>query len=254
MSRVALITGGSCGIGAACVREFLARHWSVAVVALQDEDLANLSGLELTTVEGDIRDERIRRKAVCTTLSRFGRIDILVNNAGIGLYAFPSEVNIELAQEAFAVNFFAAVALTQLVVPVMRHQKSGTIVNLGSVAGAVSLPWASMYSASKFAFHAFSDALRRELMRSNIHVMKVCPGIVDTDFRNRTLRGTPPPGVLAMRPMVSAEDVAQSIVRGIERRSRTVYMPWVSRPFAAIDLLAPRLMDWYLARKSSRAR
>jgi short-subunit dehydrogenase len=131
----------------------------------------------------------------------------------------------------------------------MRQQGSGTIVNLGSVSGSVSMPWAFGYCASKFAIHALNDSLRRELRTEGIRVVKVCPGIVDTRFRQNVLDGSAPGKVTDLRPVVSADRVADAILKAVESRSsRTVYVPSLGRLFSAIENLCPPLMDWYLGR------
>ncbi len=191
----------------------------------------------------------VLRSAVEQTVARFGTIDILVNNAGIGLYGAPSTVSIPLSKRVFDVNVFAPLALAQLVIPIMRKQGNGTIVTLGSVGGKASLPWSVSYCASKFALHAVDDSLRRELRRDGIHVMKVCPGIVETRFRDHVLAGTAPSDVSAIRRVVAPKQVAEAIVRGIRRKSRTVYVPQIGRLFTAMEFFAPTLMDWYLDKK-----
>jgi short-subunit dehydrogenase len=131
----------------------------------------------------------------------------------------------------------------------MRRQGSGTIVNLGSVAGNVSMPWAFGYSASKFAMHALDDSLRRELRSEGIRVVKVCPGIVDTRFRQNVLGGSVPGQLTDLRPLVSAERVAKVIFKAVDSRSSgTVYVPHIGRLFSAMEHFCPWLMDWYLAR------
>lgn len=249
--KTVLITGGSEGIGAACVKEFRERGWNVATVALPGSQSPG-NGNDLLFLEGDIGSEGTRAVVVKNTLDRFGRIDVLVNNAAVGLYAPPSLANIDLCRRLLDVNVLAALGMAQLVIPHMRERRSGTIVTIGSVGGYVSLPWAVIYCASKFAVHAVSDSLRRELKRDGIHVLKVCPGIVATRFRENVLDGTAPADVEAIRRIVSPEAVAKGVLRGIEHRSNTVYVPQIGRLFTAMDFVAPWLMDWYVARKWSR--
>lgn len=231
------------------MREFVKQGWKAAAVALPGENLSKLESPDVLTVAGDLCAEETRRAAIERTLARFGRIDVLVNNAAVGLYAPPSRASVELTRRLFDVNVFSALALTQLVIPVMRRQGSGTIVSMGSVGGYVSLPWAAVYCASKFTLHALNDSLRRELAKDRIHVMEVCPGIVDTRFRDHVLEGDPPAEVVSIRRVVSPEAVAKAVVRGVECRSRTVYIPGIGRLFTAMDFFAPWLMDWYLAKK-----
>jgi NAD(P)-dependent dehydrogenase (short-subunit alcohol dehydrogenase family) len=247
LSQVALITGGSRGIGVACVRQFVSRGWKVSALALPTVDLNRLATPNVLPIAGDITSEKVRHSAVEQTIARFGRIDVLINNAGVGLYALPSVVPLDLFSRMLDVNVVAPLALAQLVIPIMRRQGTGTIVTLGSVAAQVSLPWASAYSASKSALDAIHDALRRELRRDCIHLVKVCPGIVETEFRNHVLAGAAPPAVNRIHKTVSADRVASAILRAVERRRSTVFVPRIGRLFTFIESVAPFLMDLYLA-------
>jgi len=132
----------------------------------------------------------------------------------------------------------------------MRTQHGGTIVNIGSVVGRVSLPWSVMYCASKFATHAVNDSLRRELQGEGIRVMKVCPGIVNTRFRENVLAGKAPGPVADIRRVVSPDQVAQAIRKGLKSGAHTVYVPALAaRAFMALESISPRLMDWYVRRQ-----
>ena len=245
--KVVLITGASEGIGAACATVFHERKARLSLSCLSGPDFPRPADALVTV--GDITDPGVRDEIVRRTVDRFGTIDILVNNAGVGLYKPPSSAPIELVRRLFEVNVFAPLALAQLTIPHMRRQGGGMIVNIGSVGGFSSLPWASMYCASKFALHAINDSLRRELSRDGIHVMKVVPGIVDTKFREHVLDGTAPGKVSDIKRLVSPERVARAVLRGVERDARTVFVPWLSRPFTAMELISPKLMDVYIRSK-----
>ncbi len=250
--RVVLITGASLGIGAACVQAFRAEGARLALTALDDGLLEPLANKDTVVCPGDLTDAAIQRRFVDAALQRFGRIDVLVNNAGVGLYAPPSTVPADLARRMFEVNVFAPLTLSQLVIPHMRKQRSGSIVNVGSVGGYVSLPWAVMYCASKFALHAISDSQRRELVNDGIKVSKVCPGIVDTRFRDHVLGGAAPPKVADIKRVVSADQVAATIVRAAKTGAHTLYVPSIGRAFTALDAISSRVMDWYLLAKDQK--
>lgn len=245
-SKTALITGASGGIGSACVRQFLRAGWQVSITALPGLALERLGGPDVLVVPGDITSEQVRRDVVEQTLVRYGRIDVLVNNAGVGLYASPTGVQLDLMSRLLEINVLAALAMAQAVIPTMRCAGSGSIVNVGSVAAFSSLPWAAAYCASKSALHSLSDALRRELRTDRIHVMKVCPGIVDTDFRSNVLGGVVPARVASIRSVVTPEAVAAAILNGVETRRQTVYVPEIGRLFRLVEFVSPRLMDWYI--------
>src|SRR5581483_7391136 len=225
--KVALITGASEGIGAACVRAFHARGVRVALIARDEAKLRAVAGENDRVLTGDLTSAEDRRRVVEGALAHFGRIDILVNNAGVGLYAPAHQAPMEPTRRLFELNFFAPLEMTQLVAPGMIRQGSGAIVNVSSIAGKVTLPWFTLYSASKYALCSLSDGLRMELRRSGIHVMKVCPGYVDTGFQAHVLGGESPAGVRGTRRTfaITAEQCAEAIARGLERNARTVLTP-----------------------------
>jgi short-subunit dehydrogenase len=247
--KIVLITGASEGIGASCAKLIGQRGARLSLTALLDETFQREESDSRLVTPGDLTSAAIRAEVVERTIARFGRIDVLINNAGVGQYGFPTEVDTEMSKRIFDVNVFSALALTQLVVPHMRANKSGTIVNIGSVGGKVSLPWAVMYCATKWALHCVDDSLHRELMGTGIRVMKVCPGIVDTKFRDHVLAGTAPGRVEDIRRVVSPDQVAEAVIKGIERGKRTVYVPKIGFLFTSLDFFAPRVMDWYLRGK-----
>jgi len=247
--KVILITGASEGIGASCAKVLAAKGAKLSLTALpspnfQDDD----AGPALITA-GDITSAELRQRVVERTVARFGRVDMLINNAGVGQYGYPSEVDTEISKRIFDINVFSALALAQLVIPEMRRRKSGVIVNIGSVGGKVSLPWAVMYCATKWALHCVDDSLRRELGRDGVRVIKVCPGIVDTGFREHVLAGKAPERVEDIRRVVSPDQVAEAVAHGIEHNKRTVYVPKIGWAFTSMEFFAPWLMDWYVRGK-----
>jgi short-subunit dehydrogenase len=201
-------------------------------------------------IAGDLTVTGIRERFVSAALQEFGRVDVLINNAGVGLYANPTDVPIELARKLMELNVLTPLALAQMVTPGMRSRKSGAIVNVGSVGGHVALPWAAIYCASKFALHALSDSLRRELKLDGVHVMKVCPGIVRTDFRKHVLAGQAPEKVEGIRRTVSPAEVASAIACGLEAERSLVYVPHIWRLFRALDFFVPKMMDWFIETKA----
>ncbi len=180
MSQVILITGCSTGIGRDLAQRLAQAGYTVVatarkVEALQDLDVALKLPLDVT------RPESIRQAVECT-LQRFGRIDVLVNNAGYAVRGAVEEVPVEQVQEMFAANVFGVMRMIQAVAPYMRRQKSGRIINISSVVGKLVTPANGVYSASKFALEALSDALRLELEPFGIQVALVEPGSIKTQF------------------------------------------------------------------------
>ena len=184
--RVILVTGCSSGIGRATALEGAARGHRVFATARNRHDLADLERPDrLETLALDVTDGAAVRAAVEAALARAGRLDALVNNAGYGQYGAAEEVTLEEWRAQFEVNLFGAIAAIQAVLPAMRRERSGTIVNVSSVSGRVAIPFAAPYSASKHALEAVSDALRVELSAFGIRVVLVEPGPIETRFTER---------------------------------------------------------------------
>jgi short-subunit dehydrogenase len=244
--KVVLITGASRGIGAACADAFARRS---AVLSLTARSAFERGDALITAA--DITKPTDRSRIVEATLERFGRIDILINNAGQGSYRSALDPSIESEEEArrlFDLNFFAPLALTQLVVPHMRAAGSGMIVNVGSIAGKVALPWMPIYSATKFALGALTSAVRTEVARDSIRAMQVCPGYVNTPFHEHAI-GKPPSAVAGAKPFaISPRHCAEAIARGVERDARTVVTPSFGWFFIWIERLFPTLVDSRLSR------
>jgi short-subunit dehydrogenase len=223
--KVALITGASEGIGAACAAEFARAGAQLSITARSEDGLRRAAPDALIT-PGDLTRDDTRQLVVERTLERFGRIDILVNNAGAGLYLPAWSAPVEEARRMFELNFFAPLELIRLVVPHMRQRRSGSIVNVGSVAGKATLPWLTLYSATKSALGSLTEGLRMELRGSGLHAMLVCPGYVVTGFQSHVPAGRAPERVIrARRFAISAEECAAAIRRGVEGDRRTIYAP-----------------------------
>ncbi len=245
---VVLITGASEGIGAACARAFEARGARLSLVSRNAQKLATVGGPDTLRTAGDITSAETRRNVVARTIGKFGGIDILINNAGMGLYAPAWNAAVPDVRKLFELNLFAPLALTQLVVPGMRQRKRGTIVNIGSIAGKITLPWFTLYSVSKFALGSLTDGLRAELKPDGIHAMIVCPGYVKTEFQTHSLGTRPPDPVMKGRRFaISAEECAEAIARGVERDARTVLVPRIFWLLALLSRLFPATVESRLA-------
>lgn len=246
---VALITGGSRGIGAACAAEFRRRGARVALAARSREKLEAVAAAGDLILAGDVTDAEFRCHAVEETVARFGRIDILVNNAGIGLYAPSWCAPMEDIRAMVELNLMAAIGMIQEAVPYMRKQRRGLIVNVGSMAGKVTLPWLTLYSATKYALGSLTDGLRMELAPDGVGAMLVCPGYVKTEFQEHVLGGRPPERIRTAKEfLITPERCAVDIAEGVERGARTVVTPGTGWWLVALARLAPRLVDSQLAR------
>jgi short-subunit dehydrogenase len=173
-----------------------------------------------------------------------------VNCAGVGLYASACDGDTAAVKRLFDINLFAALEMVRLIRPHLKAARDATVVNVGSVGGYVSLPWSTMYCASKGALHCLSDGLRRELRPQGIRVISVVPGVITTEFRDRALGGTKPPdGVFrSVHYAISAARMAECIVRGIEKDRKEVVAPWTARGFRLVNSLFPGMVDWYCTR------
>lgn len=242
--KVVLITGASEGIGAACAHAFRASGARLSLTARSEENMRRLNISDAVITPGDLTCEATRRRAVASTVERFGRIDVLVNNAGMGIYSPAWRASMDDTRRMFELNFFAPLALIQEAVPHMRAARCGTIVNVGSIGGKITLPWMTLYSASKYALGSLTDGLRMELKGSGIHAMTVCPGYVKTGFQDHALGAKPPRGVRQGRNLaITPEACAGAIVRGVERQARTVVTPRIGWLFIALERLLPRVVD-----------
>lgn len=215
--RVAIVAGASGGIGSATVRAFLARGMSVVLAAPQDA-LLDAAARETEpyrehalVVPTDITLRADVDALVARALVRFGRVDVLANVAGIGSSPSLSDTTDDELERVLAVNLLGAARLIQAVLPIMKAQRSGAIVNVGSVAGEAGVM--GIYSASKFGLRGLTDSLRREVRSDGIGVTLVEPGFVQTTM-NGPMRNLPPP-----------EIVADAIVAAIERPRRRHIVP-----------------------------
>ena len=188
VGQIVIVTGASAGIGEATARK-LAREGATVVLAARRADRLEALRQEIESaggralaVAGDITDAQDRARLVDETLRTFGQIDALVNNAGYGQRGPIELVPLEAIRQNFETNFFSLIGLTQLVIPVMRKQRSGRIVNVSSVAGRVARPLSSVYDSTKHALEAVSDGLRGELEPFGIKVVIIEPGFIITEF------------------------------------------------------------------------
>jgi len=252
--NVVLITGASQGIGAACAAEFARAGASLSLTARSEEGLQKAAPREALVTPGDVTSDSDRRRIVDRTLDRFGKIDILINNAGAGLYLPSWSAPLEEVRWLMELNFFAVLALTDLVVPQMRARRNGMIVNVSSVAGKVPLPWMTLYSASKYALGALTEGLGMELRRHGIRTMTVCPGYVKTRFQENAHGGRVPEAVARTRRFaITAEECARAIRRGVERDARTVVTPWAAWLLVVAMRVAPGLVRAQMAAMSQGA-
>ena len=182
MAKTALITGASSGIGAETAKSLLAAGYIVYAGARRLDRMQLLAEAGARLLSLDVTDDKSMATAVDTILRDTGRIDVLVNNAGYGSYGALEDVPLDEARRQFDVNIFGLARLTQLVLPAMRAQRSGLIVNVSSVGGKLGEPFGSWYHATKFALEGLSDSLRMEVRQFGIDVVVIQPGAIISEW------------------------------------------------------------------------
>jgi len=250
--KVVVVTGASMGIGEAIAKVFADEGASVVLLS-RDANRAEAARHRVghtgrtLALACDVRNREEIDRALALTLHHFDRVDVWVNNAGVGIRDAVVEMETSALRELFETNFFGTIACMQAVVPAMREEGSGTIINISSVAGHIPVPFMASYCASKFALNALGKGARLELQRDHINVLTVCPGYVSTDFgahmvanRQRSVRPQSVRGISAAR-------VAQAAYRGYRKGKREVVVPWTMIPVIKLYQLFPGFLDWGMA-------
>jgi short-subunit dehydrogenase len=246
-----LITGASSGIGRALARAFAREDCRLILTARSRERLdavaAEVAPAEATVIQADLCQPASLAVLAAEARRRYSAIDILVNNAGVGLYAPSYEAPPGRVRQLIELNLLAPLELTRQIIPAIP--RGGTIVNISSIAGKVPLPWMTVYTASKYALNAYSDGLRMELAGAGIHVLCVCPGYVDTSFRENVLIGKIPEKVAGQRRFViTAEQCAEATLDGLRRGKRTVVTPRIGWLLVVLARLLPGVLHERLGR------
>ncbi|MEF8906447.1 MAG: SDR family oxidoreductase [Haloarculaceae archaeon] len=185
MTKTALITGASSGIGRATAAAFLRRDWRVYATARDTDDVADLADAGCATARLDVTDDDAVDRVVDRVVDETGRIDCLVNNAGYAQYGPVEDVPVDALHDQFDVNVYGAHRMVRAVLPHMRRRRRGTVVNVSSPQGRVASAGMGAYAASKAALESLSDSLRVEAAAYDIEVVLVEPGPVRTAFGNR---------------------------------------------------------------------
>ena len=251
--KVVVVTGASMGIGEATAKIF-GDHGARLVLLSRDAGRAETARHRVGHTDRtlalacDVRNREEIERALGLVLHHFDRVDVWVNNAGVGMRDTVSDMEMSTCRDLFETNFFGVIACMQAVIPAMKEQGGGTIINISSVLGHIPLPFGAPYSASKFALNALGKAARVELKRQNVHVLTVCPGYVRTDFGANMLaknRGNIRPGSVRG---ITAERVAQAVYDGYRKGKREVIVPWTMHPVVKLYQLFPGLVEWGMAR------
>jgi uncharacterized protein len=253
--KVVLITGASSGFGADAARQF-AKAGCIVVLASRRMHLLTelaeqirMDGGQAFAVSLDVCEQSQIDEATQTVIDNFGRIDILFNNAGYGTMDWlETLVPATDIDTQINVNLRGLIQVTRAVLPSMLARRSGTIINMSSVAGLIAAPMYSIYAATKYGVRGFTDALRRELSPFGIQVSGIYPGPAFTGFaqqpgrENAIKENLETPGWIYM----TSDYVARRIVWLAEHPRRALVIPWWFGPLIAIDTLFPGLVDWFL--------
>lgn len=245
-----IITGASSGIGSALALA-LARRGAALVLAARRQD--RLTGVAETiraacpgvppplTLVCDVAKAESARAMIQAVAEKMGGVDILINNAGTGVYGSNEKTPMEDFRLTMEVNFFGAAQCMFEVLPLMRRQGNGLIVNIASIAAIHGVPYMGVYCASKAALASLSQSLRAELTDTGIRVMVVYPGYTQTEFFEKEKNvggGRRPDG-----PCAPVEEVAESIARGIERGKRELVLPLQGKAMKLSESLAPWIVE-----------
>jgi NAD(P)-dependent dehydrogenase (short-subunit alcohol dehydrogenase family) len=266
-NKIALVTGASSGIGYATVETLLNAGCTVYAAARRMDRLAPLAARGARICLLDVTDDASLRDAVAAIIQEAGRIDFLINNAGYGSFGALEDVPMAEVRRQVEVNLFGLARLTQLVLPHMRRQRSGRIVNISSVGGKIYEPFGAWYHATKFAVEGLSDSLRLELKPFGIDVVLIEPGGIATEWSTiavenllKTSGNTAyAEGAHAMARVVSVghnsrftsppEVVARGIIRALEARRPKARYPVGKGAWLMVSLrkfLSDSLMDKFL--------
>ena len=249
--KVVVITGASSGIGLACAKAFAARGAHV-VMAARSVELLTQQAAELSTPECrvlavgcDVARESDCKQLMEEVATQFGRLDVLVNNAGISMRALFADLDLDVLKRLMEVNFWGAVYCTKYALPLLLASK-GSVVGVSSIAGFKGLPARTGYSASKFALYGFLDALRVENLKTGLHVMVIAPGFTASNIRKVALAADGSQQGETPRDeskMMTARQVAEILVKGVEKRRRNIILSTEGRIVMILKSLFPRLLD-----------
>ncbi|MBI4972001.1 MAG: SDR family NAD(P)-dependent oxidoreductase [Candidatus Omnitrophica bacterium] len=250
-SKVVFITGASSGIGKACAYDFYRHGYAVVLFARRKnrldaicEELKKLRpDGHVLVIAGSVTDRTRVFEAVNIAVEKLGRIDVLVNNAGAGLNAFFEATDPKAFRDILDLNVMGVFHCMQAVIPVMKHQQSGQIVNVSSIIGRLGIPARSAYCTSKFALEGLSESLRTELLPYGIIVTVVRPTTTDTEFFDAEPRGLEYMDTSGGPPRMSAGKAARLIYGAVKKRKRTVTISFLGKFTLFLNTVAPQMVD-----------
>lgn len=255
-----IVTGASSGIGYALAEQLVESGANVVALARRKERLQQLAAAlpaaavdRFRWIAGDVTDAALRRQAIELCEQTWGGLDALVNNAGIGGHGSFAAADEARLRKIMEVNFFAPAEFIRQALPALRRGRTPIVVNVGSVLGHRAVPGKSEYSASKFAMHGLSDALRIELGREGIDLLLVSPSTTASEFFDVAMPTTADGGAESEKMRrertfgaMTPEKVAQRIVTAMRKGKREIILSPGGKALVWFDRLCPPLMDWVL--------
>ncbi|MBO3064957.1 oxidoreductase [Staphylococcus shinii] len=270
---VALITGASSGIGFETAKMLAKKDYRVYAVSRNIKNMQALLAYNVNIIQLDITDYNAIHEVVNHILIREGHIDILINNAGYGSYGAVEDVSIEEAKRQFEVNLFGLSELTRAVIPSMREQKAGKIINISSIGGRIPNYFGTWYHASKYALEGYSESLRLELSDFGIDVIIIEPGGIKTEWGTiaaQNLKSVAKGGHYEEKALKMAQSmikqqslnilshpsvVAKVIIKSIEKRHvQAKYVTgFIAKPLIILHAILPiKLFNWTLKKQISK--
>ncbi len=217
MDKVAIVTGSSSGIGYETSLALAGEgYFTYATMRNMKKgnaisEIAKKENLRIKVIELDVDKDESVQQAVNNIFNEKNRIDVLVNNAGYGLFGCLEDISIQDLKDQFETNFFGVVRISKAVIPIMRKQNSGVIVNISSVAGRIGFPVSPAYISSKFALEGLSESMRYELSPFGIKTIIIEPGVIKSNFMTSTKKTT--------KPDSAYRDITNKVIAGITMMS-----------------------------------
>lgn len=234
MGKVILITGASSGIGKDAALSLIKQGHIVYGAARRISKMKDIVEAGGHSIKMDVLKKEDVDKAVDQVMGEQNRIDVLVNNAGYGLWGAVETITIDEAKRQFDVNLFGLAYLTKKVIPLMRNQKSGKIINMSSMGGKVYTPFGAWYHATKYALEGWSDCLRIELKDFGIDVILIEPGVIKTEFQNVMMGST---------LKRSLGTPYEKKIRALEKATEEMYARGLGSPPSIITKLISKAID-----------
>lgn len=252
-NQIVIITGASSGIGKETAFAFARKKAKIVIAARREDKLKEIadeiqkSGGQVLIVKTDVAKFEDCENLIKTTLNKWGRIDILVNNAGWGVHASVEDTPIQDMKDIIDTNLMGPFYLMKLVLPIMKKQGSGHIINVSSVIGRRGIGMSSAYCTTKFALIGLTESLQVELRGTPVHASTICPGLTNTDFGNNMREPTQREKKNVWENGAPAIKVAQAIVRCAQKPKREVYITLRDHTMVLINALFPGFIECILA-------